>query len=283
MATIHIFMRLAGMHFPLMLHIKHQPHRSNTNTKLMSWKSEMKLNSTPILLSFLLVPLAMTCMSCRGPASHAKNSEPGIPGWGTVTDPDGDCNIRAENGTVSMTLPGDKVHTLGNFLATKNSPRILREVEGDFTVQVKVSGVFDPGTEAAAGVRARGRNSFNGAGLLVWDSDQNFVRLERNIWVTSSGNSYGYTPLLEYWKDNEIAIGFGGGPDTAGNVQCTYLRLSRQGDAIHVAYSRDGVEWTGRDPITVQLPKQVKVGVAAINSSKKPFEVEFSDFKLARR
>ena len=47
------------------------------------------------------------------------------------------------------------------------------------------------------------------------------------------------------------------------------------------AYSHDGKEWTAVKEISVELPQKVQVGVAAVNSSDKPFTVEFKDFTVA--
>ena len=207
------------------------------------------------------------------------NTAQGIPGWGEVTDPDGDCVVKADGGIITITVPGT-VHTLSNFDTKKSAPRVMREVVGDFTVQVKVTGQFDPGGEAAEGVAARGRSSYNGAGILLWDSGNNYIRLERNAWVLDGGRRHSYSPLFEYWKDNKNTTPSAGRQKSFFKGECTYLRMTRHGDNIRAAVSNDGVEWIETDSITTQFPNKVKVGVAALNSSKKPFTVEFSEFKL---
>jgi hypothetical protein len=169
---------------------------------------------------------------------HDGNS---ISNWGVVIDPAGDCNIQTEGEKLVITIPGGSVHTLSDFESTKRAPRVLQVVAGDFDVQVKVVSDFEPGTEAAEGVRERGRNSFNGAGLLVWDDENNFIRVERNIWVSSSGESFGYVPLLEHWRHNRIAFGSGGKRDNSGNSECTFLRMRRQGNRFDVAVSSNGI------------------------------------------
>jgi regulation of enolase protein 1 (concanavalin A-like superfamily) len=50
---------------------------------------------------------------------------------------------------------------------------------------------------------------------------------------------------------------------------------------VAASYSHDGKEWTAVKEVAVDLPKQVHVGVAAVNSSDKPFTVEFEDLKVA--
>src|SRR5205085_3694972 len=97
-----------------------------------------------------------------------------IAGWGDVVDPDGDCKVTTASGKVTLQLPGG-VH---NLQATRqNSPRVLQDVEGDFSVQVKVAsairtdiGTMAPGAKSPA-LRA--------AALLIWQDAKNFIRLER--------------------------------------------------------------------------------------------------------
>jgi hypothetical protein len=121
-------------------------------------------------------------------------------------------------------------------------------------------------------------------GLLVWQDDKTFIRLERNIWTTPDGQTVCFPPLLEYWKDDTYM-------DTNPQVtpekffqgRSTYLRLERTGDKIRASLSHDGTKWDEVKTFTAELPKKVKVGVAALNTSKKPFTVEFEDFKLTTK
>jgi regulation of enolase protein 1 (concanavalin A-like superfamily) len=201
-----------------------------------------------------------------------------IAGWGQVVEPDGDCSITAVDGKLAIAVPGT-THDLSSYHSIykkRNAPRILRDVEGDFTVQVRVSGAFDPGKAGTV----PGAYPFNGAGLLLWDNSENYLRLERNVWTTSHGEHSSYLPLFEYWKDDkDVTLGtpsakpFFTGPST-------YLRMTRQGNQIRAAVSNDGVKWVEATPITVQFPQKIKVGVDAINTSKQRFNVEFAEFKL---
>jgi regulation of enolase protein 1 (concanavalin A-like superfamily) len=91
-----------------------------------------------------------------------------------------------------------------------------------------------------------------------------------------------YPPLLEYYKD-------GAYQDTDPNAtldeffkgRSTWLRLERKADKLVASYSHDGKEWTEAKEITVELPTEVSVGIAAINTSEKPFTVEFEEFKVS--
>jgi regulation of enolase protein 1 (concanavalin A-like superfamily) len=199
-----------------------------------------------------------------------------IEGWGNVVDPDGDCAVKEEKGKVTITVPGT-LHNLNPSIAS-NSPRVLQEIEGDFTATVKVTGDFKPGERAT---KPTGY-PFNGAGLLIWQDDQNCVRLERNAWwIADLKKTACYTPLLEYYKngvDQNTNPGSVVGEFFKG--RSTYLRLARRGDKVAASFSHDGKEWTATKEIPIVMPRKVHVGVAAVNSSDKPFTVEFEELKV---
>lgn len=243
------------------------------------------LDVAPGFRNLLIMKLPMLCVGRLFSALlFGFNAQAGSPsvqtisGWGTVVDPDGDCAITASDGKITVVVPG-KTHDLSsyhNIYKKRNAPRILQEIGGDFTVQVKVTGAFDPGANSTLPEA----DPFNGAGLLLWADDENFLRLERNVWTTSHGGHSSYQPLFEYWKNDKDLT-----PCAASNRpfftgSSTYLRLTRRGNQVRAAVSGDGVNWIETDPVTVQFPEKIEVGVDAINTSKQPFNVEFTGFKL---
>jgi RNA polymerase sigma factor (sigma-70 family) len=195
-------------------------------------------------------------------------------GWGTATDPDKDCKFTYAKGNLTITVPG-KDHDLGVERQRMNAPRVLRPVEGDFIVQVKVSAKFKP-EEADTDDRA----AFQGAGLLVLDDDNNYLRLERASY-TRGDDTHHYTNW-ELRKDGEVER-FGSPDDQPlEDGKDTWLRIERHGDKVSAAISQDGEKWTDLEPKDVSFPKKVQVGVAAVNTSKQEFAPQFSEFKLSR-
>jgi regulation of enolase protein 1 (concanavalin A-like superfamily) len=199
-----------------------------------------------------------------------------IPGWGKVIDPDGDCSVKASNGKVTISVP-DTLHNLSPVIGS-NSPRVLKDVEGDFTATVKVTGDFIPGEKAT---KPSGY-PFVGAGLLIWQDEKNCIRLERNSWWMADQKTHAcYTPLVEYFKDG---VDQGTNPGSTTNEffkgPSTFLRLERKADKVNAYYSHDGKDWILAKQITVDLPAKLQVGVAAVNSSDKPLAVEFEQFKI---
>jgi hypothetical protein len=199
-------------------------------------------------------------------------------GWTNVINPDGDCTIRPEKGRVTITIPGTH-HNLNPLIGPNNAPRVLQEIGGDFTAQVRVSGEFDPGERSTFADGA----PFNGAGLVLWQDDRNFLRLERNAWrVPGNAEPVCYPPLLEYYEDGRyLDTNPPAAPASFFKGSATYLRLQRRGDSASAAYSHDGQEWFPVKAIKVGLPAKVQVGTAAVSTSAKPFTVKFEEFSLS--
>lgn len=207
------------------------------------------------------------------PADPAKPRE--VRGWGPLIDPVGDCVMAEDGEKLTLTVPAGN-RNLSTAINT-SAPRLLREVEGDFTAVVKVTGEFDPGTR---GVEA---TPFNGAGLLVWADERNFVRVERNsYWLAGRQRFFCYPPLVEYFKGG---AGQNTNPDPTEAANfftgwSTHLRVDRRGDRLTASYSHDGTGWTGVKEFSVEMPPKVFVGVAAVNTAAQPFNVQFEGLSV---
>src|SRR5438309_1058286 len=96
-------------------------------------------------LFFRMVAVAaLVCIGTLAAGGEKKPKE--IKGWGKVTDPDGDCTFKEDKGKLTITVPAG-FHGLHPKRAM-NAPRVLREVEGDFTATVKVTCALKPGKAA---------------------------------------------------------------------------------------------------------------------------------------
>lgn len=206
------------------------------------------------------------------PAVGQQNEEQ--QGWGEVVDPDGDCTVRFEEEGVTIEVPGTP-HDLSAELEITNAPRILRDVEGDFIAEVKVVGAVAPKGDPTV----PGRTPYNGAGLLLWLDDTTYIRLER------AGLTRLTTGELQTYANFEVRETDGPGGSTGRLIPNAplHLRLERRGDRVIGSISPDGLSWKAFDPLEIELPAKLQVGVAAINSASEPFKAEFEDFALFRR
>jgi hypothetical protein len=133
--------------------------------------------------SLMLLGVLSVCILASGAGRDEPTDKEALRGWGEVIDPDGDCKFGIEGGTLTIAIPGTD-HSLSLERGQMNAPRVLQEVEGDFVAQVKVSGPFPIGAQGVVPTR----RPFHGAGLLLWQDQDNYIRLERAELVVSGRN-----------------------------------------------------------------------------------------------
>jgi regulation of enolase protein 1 (concanavalin A-like superfamily) len=193
-----------------------------------------------------------------------------LPGWGEVVDPDGDCTVTPQGQTLSITVPATP-HDLSAELGQVNSPRVLQDVEGDFSARVKVCGALRP----AAAPSVPGRFSFQSAGLLLWSDENDYVRLER-----AGLNRGGVSSSAGFeLRSNGVMAGAQSSPLPD---QDAWLRLERRGNQLFGSVSGDGRQWTTLRPINVDFPAKVRIGVAVVNAAQQPLTVRFEELQVGR-
>jgi regulation of enolase protein 1 (concanavalin A-like superfamily) len=226
-------------------------------------------------MSRILLASAWAALACAALAADTDpdpEPNPFATGWNKPIDPDKDCKFKGESGGLTITVPG-KDHDLA-IQRLFNSPRLLRDVEGDFVVEVRVGGKFVPSLAATTSERV----PFVGAGLVVMADDKNYVRLERAALRRGEVQTYAN---WELWRDGKWEL--------AGTVSAcplkekqTYLRLERKGDRLLASVSEDGKKWTELPAQELKLPAKVKVGVAAGTTSTETFAPHYDRFKLKK-
>jgi len=196
------------------------------------------------------------------------------PGWDRPTDPDKDCKFKRERAGLVITVPG-KDHDLAIERGLMNSPRLLREVEGDFVAEVRVSGNFVP----SLGSTTNQRIPFVGAGLVLMAGDKTYVRLER-----AALRLNGVVKTYANWELREDTRWVLAGRADVCPLQAktTHLRLERKGDKVYGWVSEDGKKWTELKALEPKLPAKVKLGVAAGTTSTDPFSPRYDLFKLRK-
>lgn len=208
-------------------------------------------------------------------AAETPSSSALVEKWGNLINADSNCKVAVAEDQITMQVPGG-IFDFSGMHGRKNAPRILQEVTGDFTVTVRVSGAFSPGKPSP------GSNSlpFVSAGLMVWESDSNYLRLERNVWQDREGERWSYAPLFEYWKNGRNLRPANGTLVPYFKGTNTWLRLSRTAEQITAEVSHDGKEWIKGGSVRSQFGNKVQVGMMAINTSGTSHEVCFSEYVL---
>lgn len=227
--------------------------------------------------SYLLV--AVCALAVTAYAQEPNSGAPAIPGWGTPINPAGDCKFEAKDGKLVIFVPGTaKAHDLGAEASNMTAPRVLQPVSGDFVLTVKIDGEFAPSEESTQ----QGRTGYNGAGLVVFADENNYVRLERAT-LHSGDAAHPYTNFeIRVNGQNERFGTTGDLPTQDGKP--TWLRLERKGQEMRGAMSHDGKEWAHGTPKELKSEAwkktELQAGVAAISTSKQPFAPIYAEFSV---
>jgi regulation of enolase protein 1 (concanavalin A-like superfamily) len=210
-----------------------------------------------------LAPLAL-------PAAPAPQPRPWFRGWSKPVDPVGDCKFERAGDRLAITVPGAG-HGVDVERAHLAAPHLLRDVEGDFVVQVRIRADFRPAELGAKDV-------CRAAGIVLLDGTRLIDAIE---WAARGGNpaddpTYNSNSfrvkLLSWWREWD-------GPPLG---KPAYLRLERWGNWLEGKCSSDGKKWTRSGWRDQRLPRKLKVGVFAESTAEGTFKPTFDRFKLSR-
>jgi regulation of enolase protein 1 (concanavalin A-like superfamily) len=218
-----------------------------------------------------LLVLALVAAAPAPDKKPARRDEPRkAAGWGELVDPSGQCKVRLDDAGVTVEVPAGSFDLYPESQKV-NAPRLVQDASGDFAVQVKVVGKV----MGEKGAEAPGRDvAFNAATLLIWQDENNFVRLDRaGFHKAGKPNHQTYYHI---YQGGKRAVHEG----RKLPVKDSWLRLERKGGKVTASWSEDGKKWQSYPAQDVKLADKVKVGVAALNASSKPFAASFEELKV---
>jgi uncharacterized protein (TIGR03067 family) len=178
-------------------------------------------------------------------------------GWGAVVDPIQNCKFATIKDELAITVPSGH-RNLNPLVGFKNitAPRVLQNVQGDFDIQVQVL----PFPRPKPNTSSNGKNSYVGAGLLVWQDDSNFVRFMRG----ANGESGRLIAAVEVYGNGRRLTS----AEVDLNDEPLLLRIERIKGRFQYRFSYDGVKWNyPLDQLEVHFADHLQVGVAAVNST----------------
>jgi regulation of enolase protein 1 (concanavalin A-like superfamily) len=215
------------------------------------------------VLSLSLVLLASLSLADDKPKAKIIN------GFGEYIDLDQDCRITEDDAHVALTIPG-RIHDLRPDQKVMNAPRVVQELAGDFVIQVKLPGALKLDGKALPS----NPYALAGAGIVIMLDDKNCIYVERLVALRA--NKITSSSCLVYYKDGQLVKI----ESLDGKNQDTWLRIERRDKTLTASTSQELGEWTPFKALTVDLPKKVKVGIFAKNSSSKPFSADFEALKI---
>jgi len=139
--------------------------------------------------------------------------------------------------------------------ANLDAPRMLQEIDGDFvaTAKVTIHPVY----------------SFQGAGLLIWQDQDNYIRLEK---APGPGINKAYRIGGQYFDIN---------PDYPTAQTTVFLGFQRVGNTFHGLFSEDGTSWVEILTVEFSAANTLLVGLDLINQwQDHPIYADFDYFRL---
>ena len=141
----------------------------------------------------------------------------------------------------------------------------------------EVSNDFDPGGQTIS--TPSGRKfpfTFQGAGLLLWQDEKNFIRLER---CKGSDGDVGliHRVLVEVYKEGRmVGIYY----SKAIPEKPVVLAARRKGTTVQLLFAMPPKDLTVFRELALDFNPSILVGVSASNLSKQPFTAKFDKFTL---
>lgn len=209
------------------------------------------------------------------PASQAAASIRFIPGWGVSEDPAGESTLELQGTTLVITTPDAYVD---NYPPGKvNAPRVLQEVVGDFTAEVKVTHLDPSKPDSVLKSLGSFPTAYHAGTLLVRMNDKNFIRFEKGSKDTKGVHAT--TCELQVWENGKRTRYV---PEDIEDVAVS-LRLERRGDLLLSSFSKDeGKTWKELPQHKLEkLTGTINVGVSVTNNTEPGCTVKFQDLKVA--
>jgi regulation of enolase protein 1 (concanavalin A-like superfamily) len=220
----------------------------------------------------------LACVVLAAPAPKESGFQP--PGWERPFDPDRDCKFIQKKDALRIELPA-KDHDLDPLRGRLNAPRLLRTVEGDFTLVVRIKADFHATEKPTAGAYS---SSCAGVVIEADDKWQSRIRYEAGM-SRESGKKRDYvrqsSRALRHKGGGSVTFddSFAAWPLKRGLPE-VYLRIQRRGRMVPGEVSPDGKTWTKLLPASLFLPAKVKVGLFACSTSDRPLKATFDEFRL---
>jgi hypothetical protein len=189
--------------------------------------------ATKVRLIVLLLGVSLAAFGLRAapaPVYRAKAFEDWLSGWDKPVDPVGGCRFHRERGRLTIRLPKEHSREAGMWKGRKDVPHILREIEGDFDVQVRITGEFELPEDICE------HGNFRNVGLML-DAGKTSCFSERTTWMNGRWTHL-FSPHYLI-PSGETTSGCELEPSGAR----TYHRLSRRGDCVRMDVSLDGKQW----------------------------------------
>ena len=200
-----------------------------------------------------------------------------VPKWSCEVNLADGVKIKHHAGGTTIDLPGGTALVNSPQVKLYSAPSALVQVQGEFVAAVEVTNDFDPGgqTVSTPGGR-RFPFTFQGAGLLLWQDEKNFIRLER-CKGSDGGVGLIHRVLVEIYKEGREVGLYYSKPIPEKPV---VLAARRKGTTVQLLFGEPPAKMTIFRELALDFTPSILVGVSASNLSRQPFTAKFDKFTL---
>lgn len=188
------------------------------------------------------------------------NFKDGLPQDWEKIDPEKEnpSDFDTSGGVLKLKIPSGK----DLYGDNRTSPRLLKSVTGDFEIETRVK--FSP------------KQDYQGAGLLIFRNDNNYLRLERGYGGTGGGEDgirfdkredEVYEPVVTQEKF----------PTSAGEVELKFRRVGKDFTAFWREVGK--TEWKEVGKVMTNYPETVQIGLIGVNTADE-ITAEFGFIKI---
>lgn len=233
-----------------------------------------------------MIATALLALAVAAPVPKEAADQKLVSVYGTPTEPEypvaEGLTVRSErtkNGVLHLTVP--KSHPSRDLDACDGvRPQLVREVDGDFQLTVRVQHQLAKSADRARDAAGR-RVVGVWAGVGIWDGE---TREPLTTFV--HGASYTdstWTGLYRFHLGVPNERGASGSTADLKRVdQPLWLRLQRSGNKLEYQVGRDGKNWTAfYDTVCkADLPRKLKVGPVAFKTTAEEYTAEFDQYEI---
>ncbi len=185
--------------------------------------------------------------------------------------------VKHHAGGSTMELPAGVAMINAPQFRLFNAPSALVRVDGEFVAMVMVNNDFDPGsTPITSSTGRKFPITFQGAGLLIWQDEKNFVRLER-CKGSDGGIGLIHRILVEVYKDGR-AVGLHYSKPIPEHP--VVLGAHRKGTTMQFLFAEPPGSLTVFREVALDFNPSLLVGISASNLSKQPLVAKFERFSI---
>lgn len=181
-------------------------------------------------------------------------------GWRWL-DPEAKSNptkYNTKSGVLHIDLPTDK----DLYGETRTAPRLLKTISGDFELETKV--YFEP------------KDVYQGAGLLIFRNDSNYIRLERAYGGVGGGES----GIRFDKREDEIYEPVATQEKFPTDAKAVELKIRRAGKEFTAFWRLPGDDWKEVGKYPSSYPETVQVGLIGCNTAQE-IALEFAYIRLS--